>query len=161
MRLENSVNKKMALTDYMRTHVVDGGPNLGSIIEINQEFLFRGTDYTSFQEHVEDGNYWGSNDKNFGLSTLVAMNIDGASRYCGRNKPVLLAIAHEKYPLRSPEAAEGFIIPGKISLDDIVIVKTDKDLLNVLPPLNNLGAITIQEIKRRAGIVDNTLISQS
>lgn len=145
----------------MRIHIVDGGPNSGSIIKINQEFLFRGTDYVSFQEHIKDGNYWGSDDAMYGLSTFVATNVDGASSYCGcnpsslyvGNRPLLLAIAHKKYPLRSPDAAEGFLIIGKISLDDIVIVKTDKDLLNVLPPFNDLGAVTIQEIKRRAGII--------
>lgn len=166
----------------MRTYVVDRGPNLGCVIKINQKFLFRGTSHTAFQQHVESGEYYGSNDARYGLSTFVATNIDGAAGNCGcgldslpgrvaaiydndvvfmnnkgayhylGNRPLLLAIAHEKYPLTSPDGEEGLTIPGKISLDDIVIIKTERDLLNVLPLPNNLGAITIQLIKRRAGI---------
>ncbi|MBI2207870.1 hypothetical protein HYU50_00065 [Candidatus Woesearchaeota archaeon] len=165
----------------MRIHAVDNGPNFGSVITINQDFLFRGTDYVSFKKHVVDRSYWGSEDKVYGLSTFVASNIDGVINYCRGmpyglssrvaaiydddivfrnidgtytylgNRPILLAIAHEKYPLLSP-ADEGLVILGKISLDDIVIIKTERDLLNVLPLPNNLGTITLQEIKRRAGI---------
>ena len=167
----------------MRTHIVDKGPNAGWVIEINQEFLFRGTDYMSFQKHVDNGKYWGSNLGRVGVSTFVAMSIYDASIYCGcgldtlpgrvaaiydddvvfineggiysslGNRPILLAIAHERYPLSSPEASEGLIIPGRISLDDIVIVKTERDLRRVLPPHHDLDAITIQKIKKKAGIV--------
>lgn len=166
----------------MRIHVVDNGPNLGYILKITQNFLFRGTNYKSFQKNVENGYYWGSYDKWYGFSTFVTLNIDGASDYCGGvpydlrdkvtaiynnnvvvrntngthtylgNRPLLLAIVHEKYPLVSP-ADEGLVIPGKINLDDIVIIKTENDLLNVLPSLNNLDAIKIQEIKRKACIL--------
>lgn len=156
--------------------------NIGRLIKINQEFLFRGTNYKSFQKNVENGYHWGSYNERYEFFTFVASNIDGAVSYCGTkldllkgkvaaiydddvvfrnidgtytyigNRPILLAIAHEKYPLEFPVAEEGLVIPGKISLDDIVIIKTEKDLLSVLPPHDNLGAITIQKIKRKAGI---------
>jgi len=173
--------KKYALASCMRIHVVDNGPNRGYVVRIDQKYLFRGTNYVSFNEHVIDRYYCGSEDEFYGMSTFVGSNIDGVVQYCwhpdirlsGRvveicddnvlfensdgtrvylgNRPILLAIAHQKYTLKSP-LGEGLVIPEKISLDDIVIVKTDKDLLKVLPRNSNLDAKAMEKVKRRAGI---------
>jgi len=166
----------------MRTYVVGPGLNAGYVVKINQKFLFRGTEYSTFQKRIENGEYCGSDDAPFGPSTFVAANINGAVAYCGcklnnlfesvaaicdddiiiknengiyeyiGDRPILLAIEHEKYHLQSPDSAEGTIITEKISLDDIVIIKTEKDLLNVLPSNHNLEDAAIQKIKRTVGI---------
>ncbi|MBI5393654.1 hypothetical protein HZA96_07345 [Candidatus Woesearchaeota archaeon] len=67
----------------MRTHIIDNGPNLGSIITINQDFLFRGTNYLTFRKQISDKTYCGSEDEMYGMSTFVALNIEGVIHYGG------------------------------------------------------------------------------
>jgi hypothetical protein len=173
--------KSNSSTACMRVHVVDGRFNFGCRIEINQDFLFRGTNYKSFKDCIKGGKYWTWDDPRYGLSTWVATNIGGAVSYAGcgtgtmpgtitaiyddglifrdskgkygylDNRPLLLAIAHAKYKLGSPDD-EGFLIVGEVSLDDIVIVKTEKDLYKVLPLDSNFDAAEIQRIKSGVGI---------
>ena len=67
----------------MRELIIDCGPNSGRVVKLDQDYLFRGTSHKKFMERIAGRDYYcGSEDDEYGLSTFVATNIDGAVSYC-------------------------------------------------------------------------------
>lgn len=58
-----------------------------NFIEVEQDYLFRGTSFNEFKARCDKNNglYCGSDDKYWGMSTFVALNINGVVSYCHQN----------------------------------------------------------------------------
>ena len=140
----------------MREVTVTGGPNMGSVIKFEQEYLYRGTNFNEFEEQIKKNNgfYCGCNDEYYGMGTFVALNIDGTVMYCSQNKPLLLAVRHEQYKIDTPHSEEGWVIKGLISLEDILLVTTEEILLKACPDFFSLSEKSQKYVKLKTGIMN-------